>query len=143
MKVGFENRKTLGEFIRYVFAGGVAFVADLGSLVVCRELLFDGEKWGVYVSVVLAFMAGHVVNYLLSMWFVFRDLDERRRGLTWRAFWLFAFVAVMGMGVTEFGMWVGYGLLGLNYMAVKAVMAALVFVLNFIGRKIIVTRRES
>ena len=135
-----DGKRTLGEFVRYLFAGGGAFVVDFGTLIACRELLFKELARGVYLSVILAFMAGHVANYLLSMWFVFRDPEENRRGKTWRAFWLFALVAAFGMGVTELGMWIGYGILGVNYILVKAAMAAVVFILNFIGRKVIVMR---
>ena len=132
--------KTLLQFVRYIFAGGFAFVVDFGTLIACRELLFRDFAWGVYAAVVLAFMAGHVTNYVLSLWFVFTDPEERRKGLTMRAFWLFALCALGGMGVTELGMWIGYGILHLHYVLVKVVMAAIVFALNFIGRKIIVSR---
>lgn len=135
-----DGKRAFWEFFRYLFAGGLAFVVDFGTLIACRELLFKELASGVYLSVILAFLAGHVTNYWLSMWFVFRDPEENRRGKTWRAFWLFALVAAFGMGVTEFGMWIGYGILGVNYILVKVVMAAVVFVLNFIGRKIIVMR---
>lgn len=135
-----EDKRTFWEFFRYLFAGGFAFVVDFGILIACRELLLKDLAAGVYLAVILAFLAGHVTNYLLSMRFVFRDPEENRRGRTWCAFWLFALVALFGVGVTELGMWVGYGLLNLNYILVKFVMAALVFVLNFAGRKIIVTR---
>ena len=134
------TRKTVAQFVRYIFAGGFAFVVDFGTLVACRELVFRDFACGVYVSVVLAFMAGHVSNYVLSLWIVFTDPEERRKGLTMRAFWLFALCALLGMGVTELGMWVGYGLLGLHYVVVKVVMAGIVFVLNFVGRKMVVSR---
>ena len=134
------TKKTILQFVRYLFAGGFAFVVDFGTLVFCREVLFGDLTCGVYLAVVLAFMAGHVANYALSLWLVFTDPDERRRGLTQRAFWLFALCALGGMGVTELGMWVGYGIMHLHYVLVKLVMAAIVFVLNFAGRKTIVSR---
>jgi len=130
------------EFFRYLFAGGAAFVVDFGVLIACRELLFPNVAWGVYVSVLLAFSAGHVTNYLLSLWFVFRDPEERRKGWTWQAFGMFALVGASGMGLTELGMWIGHGLLHANYILVKVFMAAIVFVWNFIGRKIIVLVRR-
>ncbi len=140
-KFGAETRRTLLQFVRYLFAGGFAFVVDFGTLIACRELVFPDTAWGVYASVFLAFMAGHVTNYALSLWLVFTDAEERRRGLTMRAFWLFALCALGGMGVTELGMWIGYGIMHLHYVLVKAVMAAIVFALNFLGRKAIVSRR--
>ena len=136
-----STRKMLLQFVRYLFAGGFAFVVDFGTLVFCREVLFGDLAYGVYLAVVLAFMAGHVANYVLSLWLVFTDPDERRRGLTQRAFWLFALCALGGMGVTELGMWVGHGIMHFHYVLVKLVMAAIVFVLNFVGRKVIVSRR--
>ena len=135
-----DLKRTFWEFFRYLFAGGFAFVVDFGTLIACRELLFKEAVWGVYLSVVLAFMAGHVTNYLLSMWFVFRDPTERRRGLTGSAFCLFALVGVIGVGITELGMWIGYGMLGLNYILVKIIMSAIVLVWNFAGRKLIVSK---
>jgi len=133
-------KKTFGEFIRYLFAGGFAFVVDFGVLIACRELLFKEVAWGVYVSVLLAFVAGHVTNYLLSLWFVFRDPEERRKGWTWKAFGLFALVGVSGVLITEAGIWLLYGLLETNYILAKAIMAAIVFTWNFIGRKLIVMK---
>ncbi len=135
-----DARKTFWQLVRYIFAGGFAFVVDFGTLVACRELLFRDRAYGVYVSVVLAFLAGHVTNYILSLWIVFTDPEERRKGLTMRAFCLFALCALGGMGVTELGMWVGYGVMHFHYVLVKVVMAAIVFGLNFVGRKIIVSR---
>ena len=135
-----EPKTTFLQFARYIFAGGIAFVVDFLTLIACREMLFRDFVWGVYAAVVLAFLAGHVTNYVLSMWFVFTDPEERRKGLTQRAFWLFALCALGGMGVTELGMWIGYGILHLHYVLVKVVMAAIVFALNFIGRRIIVSR---
>ena len=129
-----------GEFFRYIFAGGMAFLIDFGTLIACRELLFVDFAWGVYAAVVLAFIAGHIANYVLSLWLVFTDPEERRKGLTMSAFWLFALCALIGMGITELGMWIRYGLMHFHYVAVKVVMAALVFVMNFVGRKIIVSR---
>ena len=134
------SKKTFSQFFRYVFAGGFAFVVDFSVLVACRELVFKNCSYGVYISVVIAFIAGHVTNYVLSLWLVFTGIEERRQGLTLKAFMLFALCAFGGMMVTELGMWIGYGIAHLHYISVKAVMAAVVFTLNFIGRKMIVSR---
>jgi len=137
------NKRVLLQFIRYFFVGGFAFVVDFGVLIGCRELLFKEFSWGVYVSVLLAFFAGHTTNYVLSMMFVFTDPDERRKGLTLAAFGMFAIVGFVGVGITEFGMWIGYGLLHINYVLTKAIMAAIVFSWNFLGRKLVVMNRKD
>lgn len=135
------SRKTMWELSRYLFAGGAAFFVDFLTLIMCREFLFPRENWGVYFSVLLAFFAGHIANYVLSLLFVFRAPDERKRGWTWSAFLLFAVIGSMGAGITELGMWLGYGILHVNYMLTKIVMAFVVFVWNFFGRKLVLTRK--
>jgi len=137
------DKRTFWQFFRYLFAGGFAFLVDFGVLISCRELLFKEVAWGVYLSVLLAFFAGHITSYLLSMWLVFNDPEERRKGLTWAAFGMFAIVGVIGVGITELGMWIGFGLLHINYILMKAIMAAIVFTWNFLGRKIIVMKKNG
>lgn len=137
------TKRTTFEFLRYIVVGGLAFVVDIGTLIFCREKLFHGWGCGVYLSVLLAFLAGHAVNYVGSLCFVFRDPEERRNGLTWRAFWLFALVGASGVGATELGMWIGYGLLHMNYILAKMLVAAVVFVWNFVGRKLVLRNRNG
>lgn len=140
MKAGqWTPRKTLLEFFRYCFACGFAFMVDFGTLIFLREVVFDQTPCGVYVAVVLGFAAGHVTNYLLSLIFVFQEVEERHKGWTWRAFWLFTVVGAMGAGITELGMWIGYGIFHFNYILVKLVMAGIVVLWNFIGRKLVVS----
>ena len=134
--------RTTLEFMRYIVVGGLAFVVDVGTLVFCREMLFPNWHGGVYLSVLMAFLAGHIVNYVGSLYFVFCDPEERRNGLTWKAFWLFAIVGATGVGATELGMWIGYGLLHMNYVVTKILVAAIVFIWNFAGRKLVVKKRK-
>ena len=133
------DRKTFAELFRYCFVCGFAFVADFGTLIFCREVFFAGASWGVYVSVILGFTIGHITNYILSLLFVFCEDEERRKGWTWQAFLLFTVVGAMGAGITELGMWIGYGLMHFNYILVKIVMAGIVVLWNFVGRKLILS----
>ena len=132
-------QKTLLEFLRYCSVCGFAFVIDFGTLIFFREVIFDQTAWGVYIAVVLGFTAGHLSNYLFSLLFVFRETEERQKGWTWKAFGLFTIVGATGAGITEIGMWIGYGCLHCNYILVKIVMAGIVVLWNFIGRKLIVS----
>ncbi len=134
-----DKNGTARQFIAYIFVGGFAFLADVGSMVASREFLFREWEGGIYLSVLLAFFIGHIVNYLGSLWFVFRDPEERRTGWTWRGFALFAVVGAFGVGMTEVGMWIGCGCLHANYIATKIVVASVVFIWNFGGRKLVVS----
>ena len=59
--------KNLYEFLRYCAVGGIAFLADFGTLVLAQELLLKRYACGVYVATVLGFVVGLAVNYALSL----------------------------------------------------------------------------
>jgi putative flippase GtrA len=128
----------LYEFFRYAVVGGVAFLADLCSLVVSREFFLRDVPCGVYISVAIGFVVGLVVNYSLSITFVFTDRKYENKGRTISAFAIFAVIGVVGFFLTELGMWIGVGLLDCNYGIVKVFVAAAVLFWNYLGRKFIV-----
>ena len=51
-----------GEFLRDVVVGGLAFVVDLGALVLAQELLFGNFALGVYWATALGFVVGLTVS---------------------------------------------------------------------------------
>jgi putative flippase GtrA len=126
------------EFFRYALVGGIAFLADLGSLVICREFFFRNVSIGVYIAVAIGFIVGLIVNYSLSLMFVFSGRKYKNRGRTVSAFAVFAIIGVFGLLWTELGMWIGVSLLDLNYSIVKVFVAVIVLFWNYLGRKFIV-----
>lgn len=128
------------EFFRYGIVGGIAFLADFGALVGTKELLFRDWSSGVYVAAVVGFVVGLVVNYWLSLLFVFTAQKDRGKGRSWGAFLVFGIIGVVGLGLTELGMWVGVELLAWNYMIVKMLVTGAVLMWNYLGRKLIIFR---
>lgn len=132
-----------GEFLRYVVVGGLAFVADLGTLVLAQELLFGNFALGVYCATALGFVVGLTVNYVLSLRFVFTDEKDRGKGRTASAFLVFGLIGLLGLGWTELGMWIGVSALGGHYVPVKIVVTGAVLLWNYLGRRILIFNRES
>lgn len=128
------------EFLRYVVVGGIAFLADFGALVGSNELLLKGVSGGVYIATVIGFVVGLAVNYFLSLIFVFTSAKDRGKGRSVGAFLIFAVIGLIGLGLTELGMWTGIELLGWNYMIVKILVTGAVLFWNYAGRKVIVFR---
>ena len=126
------------EFLRYCVVGGIAFLADFGSLVAAQELLLKDVRCGVYIATVLGFIVGLAVNYALSLWFVFTQKKDRGKGRSVGAFLIFGVIGLIGLGWTELGMWVGIALLSWNYMIVKVLVTGLVLVWNYLGRKLLI-----
>ena len=127
-----------GEFLRYCVVGGIAFLADFGTLVAAQELFLENYSCGVYIATVLGFVVGLAVNYALSLWFVFTQKKDRGKGRSVGAFIVFGVIGLLGLLWTELGMWIGIEFLKWNYMVVKVLVTGAVLVWNYLGRKLLI-----
>lgn len=131
------------EFLRYAVVGGIAFLFDIGTLVLFREIIFrSSESEAVMaVSVAAGFVIGLIVNYFLSIALVFKSAEQQKKGKTVKAFVIFLVVGLIGLGLTELGMYIGIKIVGgagFWYLLVKCFVAGVVLVWNYVGRKIFV-----
>lgn len=138
-----KNNTLLFEFLRYAVVGGIAFLFDIGMLVFFREIVFrSSESEAVMaVSVAAGFITGLIVNYFLSIAVVFKSAEQQKKGKTVKAFAIFLVVGLIGLGLTEFGMYIGIKIVGgagFWYLLVKCFVAGVVLVWNYVGRKIFV-----
>jgi putative flippase GtrA len=119
-----------GQFLRYLVVGGIAFVADFGVLVVCTEIC------GIHylTSAAFGFAAGVLMNYLLSIAWVFSSRAISNRRLE---FAIFVVIGVLGLGLNELAMWTLVALAGLAYPVAKLVAAGAILVWNFSARKLV------
>ena len=132
------------EFFRYAIVGGIAFLADYGTLFLFQEvILTGGTSWELFVSTAAAFVVGLAVNYILSLTFVFRKKDNRGSGRSFGAFLIFTVVGIIGLGLTELIMYLGTELLHISYLIVKIIAAAIVLVWNYAGRKLLIFDRKG
>jgi len=153
-----NSRKALiAEFLRYAVVGGIAFVVDFAVFAAFRELLFQGNGTvAITVSTAAGFLAGLAVNYVLSMLMVFRTEKQQQQGKNVRAVLIFAAVGLIGLALTELLQWLGETKLlqtdigkefntaikGLGAYAVKIVVAGIVLIWNYVGRKILVFKEK-
>ena len=118
------------QLLRYGFVGGVAFVADYGSL----YLLTDIAHFHYLISAAVAFVIGLTVNYLLSISWVFK---KERVTKPWIEFVVFSTIGVIGLALNEGIMYLVTDCLQLHYMLSKLISTAVVFFWNFFARKIL------
>lgn len=132
------------EFIRYALVGGISFLADFGTLTLFEELIFgQTTDWKIFISTAVGFIVGLVVNYILSLIFVFRAQDNKNSGRSVGDFLIFALVGIIGLGITEGFMHLGVNVIGVHYMIIKIVAAGIVLVWNYLGRKILIFNRPK
>lgn len=117
------------DFARYFAVSLLALAVDMVVLSGCLRLL----HLGLTVSASLGFIAGGIVAYLLSVWWVFR---KRTYGETPSLeFAAFAAIGVIGLGITQLVLWLGVTWIGLPPELVKLAAAGVTFAFNYLLRK--------
>ena len=125
--------KLLVQFVRYFFVGGFAFVVDFGLLYILTE--YAGLHY--LLSATLSFIAGLLVNYIISCLWVFNGSKFKNRLVE---FLFFATIGVVGLALNDTLIWLFTDCIGTHYMFSKIVAAAMVYLWNFFARKYLVFR---
>ena len=126
-----KSSNTFIQFFRYIFVGGVAFLADGGSLFLITTI---GVNY--LISVIFAFVIGLAVNYGLSKLLVFENSSVNGK----IEFLVYGIIGVIGLGFTEIIMYVLTEIAGLYFMVSKVIATIIVLVWNFVARKITLYR---
>lgn len=128
-----KTNNTFIQFFRYIFVGGVAFLADGGSLFLITTI---GVNY--LISVIFAFVIGLAVNYGLSKLLVFENSSVNGK----IEFLVYGIIGVIGLGFTEIIMYVLTEIAGLYFMVSKVIATIIVLVWNFVARKITLYRKN-
>ena len=140
VKYLFRNKLLIQEFLRYVLIGGIAFVIDISVLYLFRTFIFfHMGHVGILIAAALGFTAGLIFNFIFSLVFVFKQIDEKAKQHKVRSFILFVIIGLIGLLITEACMYGGIILFGEKwYLLVKCFTAGIVLMWNYIGRKILI-----
>lgn len=123
------------QFFRYLFVGGFAFLVDFFLL------YFFSDFCGIYylISAVLSFVISLIVNYLISIqWVFYKDQIDNK----FIEFNVFSLIGIVGLLFTEILLYLFTDVLGLYYLISKIISAAIVMFWNFIVRRIMFYGRE-
>jgi len=118
---------------RAFFVGGIAFIVDASILWILSLL---GMHY--LISAIFGFMAGLIINFLLSIKYVFREKAPIGR---FGEITVYSIISLTGLWLTELSMWLLTDIVGLYFMASKCIAALYVFLWNFIARKFILYRK--
>ena len=125
-----KSDNTFIQFFRYLFVGGIAAVVNIGLLYV----LTDFAHLHYIISNIISFIAGLVVNYILSKKFVFQEKTKISRT---KEFIIYSVIGVLGLGIDTLLMWVFTDCIGIYYMISKIISTMVVFIWNFGARKVL------
>ena len=135
----FPRKSLLGQFLRYLVTGGLAFVVDFGLFALCLYV-FD---WHYLLANLVGLVAGLVLNYTMSIVWVFTACERALEKRKVMEFSLFALEGIAGVGINQLLMFLMVGVFDWNEMVSKMVAAVLVLMWNFGARKLMLFRERK
>lgn len=128
IKVNAKQEKLLIQIFKFGIVGGIAFVIDYVSLIVCKEVF----HLNTLLAAAIAFTISVIYNYIASVKWVFDVNKEKNEKAN---FVIFIVLSIVGLIITEIIMWFGTDVMNISYLIIKIVATAIVMVFNFITRK--------
>ena len=130
---GTQMKELLIQLIKFGIVGVVATIIDFGVLMLLTEI--GGVD--ILVASAVSFSASVVVNYILSMMFVFKGGNGNKV----KEFFIFVLLSIGGLIINQFVMWLGTEIFSIYYLWVKIFSCIFVPVYNFITRKFLLEKR--
>ena len=131
-----KTNNTLIQLFRYTFVGGIAFVVDFVSLYLLTE--FAGFHY--LYSAAIAFILGLIINYILSILWVFNGRTVNKKIIE---ILIFAVIGIIGLGLNELMIWFFTEQLTIYYLYSKLISTVIVYFWNFLARKYILYNKGS
>lgn len=159
MEIKQTKKELFWEIFRFLLVGGTATIVDYFVFWIFDGVLFpllSVAAWWKTISLILStalgFCAGLVVNWFLSISFVFRQVKNKEEANSKKGFLVFTIIGVIGLLITEVGILLlvailpEFSLFGVTEILgtswvkwlSKVIMTCIVLVWNYVGRKIFV-----
>lgn len=129
-------KKIVTQMGKFGIVGVICFVIDYGLLIFGTEVL----HLYYLLSAALAFSGSVIINYLLSMRFVFQSKQIRNKT---QEFALFVLLSVIGLAINEISMAAFVERFVMHYLAAKIIATGIVMVYNFVTRKLLLESRPK
>ncbi len=134
--VSFLGSTGLHEFIRYFGASAIALALDTGILWFLTSIL----SVPYLLSGAIAFTAGLVAVYYLSVNWVFENRLLRN---SFAEFTAFALIGLVGLIMNELILWLFTSIVGFYYLSSKIFSVLVVFTWNYTARRTLLFRTST
>ncbi len=142
-------KEIVAQILKFSVVGGISFVVDF----VVYAVLCNVLQVHYMIAGIAGFVVSVVVNYVLSMKFVFDSRDDMSKE---KEFVMFVVLSLIGMGLNSFilylcidilysyWMWLN-GIMDIETMNLfaKLIATAIVMIYNFVTRKIFLEKRGT
>ncbi|MFZ1568915.1 MAG: GtrA family protein [Thiolinea sp.] len=123
------------EILKSLLVSGVAFIADFSLLAALSYFL----NFNYTFSIVIAFIFGAWINYILSTRWVFTYRALENKSLEFSIFFL---IGVITLLISVALMIALVNFLGIHLLMAKLITTGLTFIANFIGRRLLLFRKN-
>ena len=153
-----KNKQLFAEIVRFLLVGGLATICDYAVYLLVRKLILPPELiegslvWdscSAVIATTLGFLVGLLINWVLSVVFVFRDTTKSVSVKSKKDFLKFTVIALIGLAFTQIVVGVGvlvvpefplfgssaFLSLGWNEWLIKGITTCVVLVFNYFARK--------
>ena len=146
LKIKGTKKELFFEILRFLLVGGTATIVEYGIFALLNGLLgFNPILTGLWQAI--AFTISLLVNWFLSIIFVYKNVENKEKSRSFKSFLIFALIGLIGMAISSGGVALGELLPKLNITIlgndlrtwlVKCTFTCIVLVWNYIGRKIFI-----
>lgn len=116
----FKEKGIWGEILRFVITGGVATIIDFAVSSVVAAFLPAANPntawdfWRTVIFTAAGFIVSLIVNYLLSLFWVYKNVDKSAKTKSFKAIALFVGLSAIGLGL---GIGINYAFIALDNAA--------------------------
>lgn len=155
LKAFVEKHHVFCEIVRFLIVGGIATVVDMfvmGLVLYAFDpslypkfynIFYGGGQPSTAATVVgtgCGFIAGLIVNYVLSIFFVF---EHKGKSKSAGGFLIFTLLSAVGLGIHLLGMYLGYTVIGINEWIVKIVLTVIVLIYNYVSKRLLLFKKSK
>lgn len=127
-----KMKKLINQIIKFGIVGGICFFIDYGLMVLFTELF----SIHYLISCGVAFSVSVIVNYLLSMKFVFESKNSSKI----KEVIFFIILSVVGLILNQIVMWFTVDIINIHYMISKIGATVIVMIYNFVTRRLLLEK---